>query len=109
MKTFPFFDLPAGLPGPDEHVETLAESEGFRVERIISHGHQSAPDHWYDQPADEWVMLVQGEAVLEWEDGQKTRLVAGDALLIPARRRHRVQHTSQAPPCLWLAVHARAR
>jgi len=109
MKIYPFFDLPAGLPGPEESVEILAESQDFRVERIVSHGHHSAPDQWYDQPADEWVMLVQGEAMLEWEDGQKTRLVAGDSLLIPAHRRHRVHRTSQNPPCLWLAVHARTR
>ena len=77
MKTFPFFELPAGLPGFDESVETLAQSEGFWVERIVSHGHHSAPNQWYDQPTDEWVLLLQGEAVLEWEDGSKTPLVAG--------------------------------
>ncbi|AWV88171.1 cupin domain-containing protein [Bradymonas sediminis] len=102
-----FFELPSGLPGPDEFIETLAESEGFRVERIISHGHQTPAGQWYDQPNDEWVILLQGEATLEWADGQKTRLKAGESLMIPAHQRHRVAQTSNDPPCLWLAVHGR--
>lgn len=108
MEKSRFFELPTDLPKPDEFVETLAESEGFRVERIISHGHKTPDGQWYDQAEDEWVMLVRGEATLEWADGQKTRLVAGDTLMIPAHTRHRVDQTSHSPPCFWLAIHGRA-
>ena len=37
------------LPGGDEGFETLAASAGVRIERIVSHGHTSPPNGWYDQ------------------------------------------------------------
>ncbi|MEM1295626.1 MAG: cupin domain-containing protein [Verrucomicrobiota bacterium] len=46
---------------------------------------------------------MQGTATLEFEDGETLDLVAGDALIIPAHRRHRVGSTSQ--DAVWLALH----
>ena len=101
MKRNLFDEIPAELP--DELFEVLAESEGVRVERIVSDGHASPEGFWYDQEQSEWVMLVSGSAVLEFEDG-KTELTPGDHLLIPARRRHRVASTSAIETTIWLAV-----
>lgn len=101
------FELPLALP--DEEVfETLWESRGVLVERIISRGQASPPDFWYDQLKDEWVVLIQGQARLRWEDGSVQELAAGDAVMIPAHVRHRVDYTSTEPPCIWLAIHAEA-
>ncbi len=58
----------------------------------------------YDQDRDEWVVLIQGEAELQYENGEKLRLIAGDHVLIPAHVRHRVAFTSKEPPCIWIAV-----
>ncbi|RAL22420.1 cupin [Lujinxingia litoralis] len=104
-----FFDIPDALPRNDEFFETLALGEGLRVERIISHGHRTPEGAWYDQELDEWVLLMQGEATLEWEDGTQTQLVAGSAVFIEAHRRHRVVATSSEPPCVWLAVHGKMK
>jgi hypothetical protein len=30
-----------------------------RIERIISHGHASPADFWYDQPQHEWVIVLR--------------------------------------------------
>lgn len=90
------------IPGEEEHFQVLFESPAVRIERIVSDGHSSPCDFWYDQPHDEWVMLVQGAAVLGFEDGEQP-LVPGDSLLIPAHRRHRVAST--AGRTVWLAVH----
>lgn len=98
------FRLPDNI-GPDEIIECLLSSPAVRVERIISTGQASPLGFWYDQDCDEWVVLLQGEAGLMWEDGSKKDLSAGDWLLIPARERHRVEWTSQDPPCIWLAIH----
>ncbi len=99
------FDIPAELPGDDEFFETLAGGDDLRIERIISHGHTTPEGQWYDQAMDEWVVLLQGEATLQWEDGRSTELAAGDAVFIAAHRRHRVVRTTRQPPCVWLAVH----
>lgn len=98
-----FADLPP--PAPDEHFQTLLDRHGARIERIVSHGHASPAGFWYDQPADEWVMVLSGRAELGFDDGERRTMQAGDWLLIPAHRRHRVESTT--PATVWLAVHLR--
>jgi cupin 2 domain-containing protein len=86
-----------------EFIETLLAGEGnFRIERIISSGHATQEGTWYDQDQDEWVLVLEGEAVLGYEDGSEVRLSRGDSLFLPRHRRHRVIYTSS--PCVWLAV-----
>lgn len=97
------FDLPAPLPN-DEVINDLISAEGVRIERIVSSGQTTVKGEWYDQDCDEWVLLIQGAAVLEYENGEKIWLEAGDHLLIPAHCRHRVDFTSEKPPCIWIAV-----
>jgi cupin 2 domain-containing protein len=98
------FHLPPP-PWPEEVLETLHQARGTRIERILSCGHTTPIGEFYDQEDDEWVVLLQGEAELTYEDGSTRRLAAGDYLFIPAHQRHRVSYTSSEPPCLWLAVH----
>ncbi|WP_332673518.1 cupin domain-containing protein [Aromatoleum sp.] len=87
-----------------EAFETLFANPAVRIERIVSHGHASAEGFWYDQPHDEWVVIVQGEAVLAFADGRNLALRSGDWVAIPARCRHRVESTGMNT--VWLAVHA---
>lgn len=100
------YTLPAVLPAA-EQFETLAASGTTRVERILSDGHVTPPGQWYDQPQDEWVAVLQGEATIGYADGTQVRLRTGDHLLLPRHVRHRVLETSS--PCLWLAVHGDLR
>jgi cupin 2 domain-containing protein len=98
-----FDAVPVGAA--DEEVVVLAGGSGARVERIVSCGHASEPGFWYDQDRPEWVALLQGEAALEFADGECVRLRPGDYLTIAAHVRHRVAWTSAEPPAVWLAVH----
>ncbi len=101
-------NLFAGVPDElsTELVETLLSAASFRVERIVSRGHASPPGYWYDQPEHERVLLVSGAARLRFEgDAEMVRLAPGDHLLIPARRRHRVEWTAPHVDTVWLAVH----
>jgi len=92
--------------GLSETVRSLFVSGGVRIEQIVSHGHASAPGFWYEQEMDEWVAVLEGEAVLEWEDGTSLRMVPGDWVLLPALERHRVAWTAPDRPTVWLAVFA---
>jgi cupin 2 domain-containing protein len=89
-------------PGLVEQIDLLAAGAGVRIERIVSHGHCSAPDFWYDQDDDEWVLVVQGSGTIAFDDGETVKLCTGDHLLIPAHRRHRVMHTEATT--IWIAV-----
>jgi len=100
-----FAGLPA-TPQPDEIVDVLAQGPQARIERIVSTGQASPPGFWYDQPWDEWVVLLSGAAILRLDgEPEPRRLAPGDHLLIPAHRRHRVEWTSPDEPTVWLAVH----
>jgi cupin 2 domain-containing protein len=99
-----FSDLARGLP--DEAVETLAQAAEVRIERIVSHGHASPPDYWYDQDQNEWVLVLKGAARLRFEgEAEAVEMKPGDFLDIPAHKRHRVEWTAPNEPTLWLAVH----
>jgi glyoxylase I family protein len=87
-------------PQSGEHFESLAKLRGTTIERIAS---SAAPGlDLYDQPQDEWVVLVRGSARLEVRS-ETLDLSAGDFVLIPAHTPHRVLSTSAG--ALWLAVH----
>ena len=98
------WEIPVGLL-QQEQIDALWTAKGARVERIVSIGHTSPDGFWYDQSEDEWLVLLQGEAVLQFEEGEK-RLQAGEILLIPAHQKHRVAFTTADPPCIWLCVFA---
>lgn len=66
-----FNDIPATLP--NEISEALVQANKVRIERIVSQGHITPPDQWYDQPENEFVLLVQGCARLRFEDDPQRR------------------------------------
>ena len=89
------------LKTQSEDFLTLLENPNLKIERIYS----NFPDagEWYNQNHDEWILLLEGEAELEYEDYTKEKLMKGDSLLIKANKIHRVASTS--PKTLWLAIH----
>ncbi len=99
-----FADIPGALA--QEEIATLVASPAVRIERIVSRGQASPPGFWYDQPQDEWVIVLAGRAELAFEnDDAPLRMDPGDYVHIPAHRRHRVAWTDPAQATVWLAVH----
>ncbi len=101
-----FTNIPASLPV--ELSENLLRAAHLRIERIVSRGHASPPDFWYDQAENEWVLLVQGAARLSVCDQmgqvQTVEMKAGDYLHLAAHQRHRVEWTAAVEETIWLAV-----
>jgi len=88
-----------------ELFDIIAKTGNATIERIISRGHKSPPGFWYDQDFDEWVVVLRGAAKLRLAGQKKIILMkAGDYLLIPARKRHRVEWTPPDKQTIWLAV-----
>jgi cupin 2 domain-containing protein len=101
-----FADIPGDLR--DECIETLLETSGFRVERIVSRGHRSPAGFWYDQDEKEWVALLKGSAGLRFEGREDLIILhTGDSVHIDQRRRHRVEWTDAAQDTIWLAIYYR--
>jgi cupin 2 domain-containing protein len=99
-------NVDAEIPGelPDELKEILTSNAQLRVERIVSRGHASPDDFWYDQDEHELVFLYAGAARLEIADQPEVELRSGDWLVLPAGCRHRVAWTSPNEDTIWLAV-----
>ncbi len=97
------------LPTTERDAEAVTKILGttdLLLERVVSTG-QSTPDQtWYDQGRAEWVVLLKGSAGVRFEAEDTTHALApGDALLIPAHVRHRVEWTDPDHPTVWLALH----
>ncbi|HEY5556741.1 cupin domain-containing protein [Acetobacterium sp.] len=94
------FDI-SKLPLKEEVTTILAKNKNVRIEQIISTGQVS---DWFDQDKTEFLVLLDGTAELEYENGKSVILIKGDTLLINPRQKHRVVYTSNDPPCNWLCV-----
>ncbi|MCC0178918.1 cupin domain-containing protein [Waterburya agarophytonicola K14] len=97
------FKLPIALL-QQEFSETLLNNDRILIEKIVSTGQVTPPGEWYDQEKNEWLIVLQGEGELSYEDGSRIKLNVGDYWLIPAHRKHRVEYTSIEPPCIWLTI-----
>ncbi|MCX6154578.1 MAG: cupin domain-containing protein [Candidatus Kapabacteria bacterium] len=90
----------------DELFETIINNDSFHLERIVSVGHSTALEQWYDQEKTEWVILLKGAAGIRFEDSDKIfELNPGDYLQINAHCKHRVEWTSPDEETVWLALH----
>jgi cupin 2 domain-containing protein len=98
-----FQDLPGHLD--QELVETLQAHDSFRIERIVSRGHISPREFWYDQEEHEWVTVLTGKAQLQIEGEEAlVTLCPGDTYDLPAHTKHRVAWTEPNHDTIWLAV-----
>jgi cupin 2 domain-containing protein len=106
MLEFMSSNLFTNLPttSPDELFTTLLEQPGVRIERIVSYGQASPEGFWYDQDHDEWVIVLQGAARLQFED-RTVEMNRGDFVHIRDHEKHRVEWTTPHEPTIWLAVH----
>ena len=105
MKTKNIFkEIPSTFK--KEIFENILLTENFKLERILSKGHVTPPNEWYNQDQNEWVLLLKGSADLQIE-GKKdwVHLAAGDYILIPAHVKHRVEWTQKTEETIWLALH----
>ncbi len=87
-----------------EIFETLLKKPNIMIERIVSCGQVTEKDKWYDQRKEEWVILLSGNAKIEFLE-EEISMEAGDYIYIPAHCKHRVTYTSTHPACIWLAIH----
>jgi cupin 2 domain-containing protein len=90
----------AAPPAEGERFDVLLSHRGLTIERIVSTSKIASQQ--YVQEQDEWVVLLQGEALLD-VDGAQVALKAGDYVFLPSRTPHTVLRVSDG--AMWLAVH----
>ncbi|MCP4320572.1 MAG: cupin domain-containing protein [Psychromonas sp.] len=97
-----FQSIPKNLEA--EVFETIIKNDNIELERIISKGHKSPENGWYDQDKNEWVMVVSGSAILAFDNKPDITLLAGDHITIPAHQKHKVTWTEPDIETVWLAL-----
>ena len=86
-------------------IPRLMDSSGEDMPTFLPLIRISPESGWYDQDANEWVIVLKGEAKVSFENGDLFHLSAGDYLNIPAHIRHKVLWTTPDTETIWLAVH----
>lgn len=98
-----FENIPDDIP--QELFHEIVKTNSLKVERIVSRGHSSPINQWYDQEENEWVILLKGSAGLLFEgDDKAVVLTPGDYILIPSHTKHRVEWTDPGMVTVWLAI-----
>ena len=87
----------------EEKFFEIFKNETIKVEKIVSNGQTSPENFWYEQEKSEFVLLLEGYAILEFENREE-ELKKGDCLNIQAYEKHRVKFTSLDEPTIWFAV-----
>ena len=87
-------------PKIGETFTTLHEHKNIKINHIVSS--DNFEPKVYIQEEDEWLILLEGKAVLLIEDEEKI-LQKGDTLFIPAKVPHKVLETKKGT--VWLTVH----
>ena len=87
----------------EEKFFEIFKNEAIKIEKIVSNGQISPENFWYEQEKSEFVLLLEGFAILEFED-REVELKKGDCLNIKAMEKHRVKFTSLDEPTVWFAV-----
>lgn len=99
-----FSQIPKDIP--DEVFEEIINTNDCKIERIISKGHSTPNNYWYEQEKNEWVIVLKGYAHLLFEENDELIIMKkGDYINIPAHKKHRVEWTDPNKETIWLAVH----
>ena len=87
----------------EEFFFEIFKNETIKIEKIVSNGQISPKNFWYEQEKSEFILLLEGFAILEFEN-REVELKKGDCLNIEAFEKHRVKFTSLDEPTVWFAV-----
>ena len=97
-----FQNIPKDLK--DEFFEDLLLGENIQIERIVSRGHTSPKSGWYKQEKNEWVIMLDGKAIISIKDSPDVKLEKGSYINISAYVEHKVSWTKPDYDTVWLAV-----
>lgn len=99
-----FSEIPTSIP--KEVFNSIIDKDGIKIERIISKGHTTEKDKWYNQEKNEWLIMLKGKAELLFKNNnQIIKMKKGDYLNISAHTEHRVTKTSKKEETIWLTIH----
>ena len=89
----------------EEIFEEIIRGSSFKVKKIVSPPMPDGDTKWYLQEEKELVIILQGEAKIEFDNSNIISLKTGDYFLIDSSIKHRVAYTSDNPVTIWLTIY----
>ncbi|NET24795.1 cupin domain-containing protein [Okeania sp. SIO1I7] len=86
----------------EEILKNLLSHKNVKINKIISPPNFVSEEFIQDE--DEWVILLQGSAILEINQ-KNTKLVKDSHIFIPAKTPHKIISTDPNIETIWLAIH----
>ncbi len=87
-------------PPKGEIFDNILQHKNIQITRIISSENITPKE--YNQDVDEWVIVIEGGAILDI-NGERKSLQKGDSILIRAHTPHTVLSTVE--DTIWLAIY----
>ncbi len=106
MKKLNIFDTLL-IDKKNEKFSKILQTKSIKIEKIVSNGQKSSDNFWYNQEKNEFVLLLEGRAILEIKENEiikEIELKKGDYIDIKANIKHRVKYTDEKNPTIWLAI-----
>ena len=76
MEKYNIFDeIP--IDKSEEKFFEIFKNEKIKIEKIVSNGQKSPENFWYEQEESEYILLLEGFAILEFDD-YEVELKKGD-------------------------------
>ncbi len=86
-------------------LETLFESSDVKIEKVTANGQITPAGDFPDEPSAEFIVLLKGELVLEYQDETETvHLKPGDHAIAGPDQRTRAEFTSEEEETVWIKV-----
>ncbi|MCL2925653.1 MAG: cupin domain-containing protein [Trichodesmium sp. MAG_R04] len=86
----------------EEIFNNLLSHKNVKINKIISPLNFTSEEFIQDE--DEWVILLQGSAILEI-NYKTSKLVKDSYIFIPAKTPHKIISTDSKIETIWLAIH----
>lgn len=86
----------------EEIFHNLLSHKNVKINKIISPLNFTSEEFIQDE--DEWVILLQGSAILEI-NYKTSKLVKDSYIFIPAKTPHKIISTDSNIETIWLAIH----
>lgn len=83
----------------------IHEDDNITIERKAYNGYTNVIGKYSLIRNDQWWMVLQGEAVISFKNGDFYELRAGDHTVIKANARMKLESASKEPACIIICIH----
>jgi|SRR5580693_1088175 cupin 2 domain-containing protein len=86
----------------EPQVTTIAENRNIKIQRVVASGQSSKAGLFCPQEDNDLLVLLQGNLILDYENGRRVNMAAGDYIFTAPKENNRVAETSHEEETIWI-------